>query len=145
MDQALIEAYHAAVYEVRLPGGRRCRLPLQQALPPALQHWLGRQPLCALITAWNPRSRRASAAANRAAQHRLLQELHTAGLRWLPGVGRSAGPPPRWREASLLVAAPELELIDILALRHAQSAVVLAHRHGPTRLRIYSPHDDRFG
>lgn len=144
MDQALIEAYHTALYEVRLPGGRRCALPLQAELPPALRQWLGGQSLCALITAWNPRSRPACAADNRAAQHRLLQDLRAAGLRWLPGVGRSAGKPPRWREASLLVAAPEVELIDILALRHAQNAVVLAHRQGHSRLRIYSPHDDRF-
>lgn len=142
MDEALLAAYRAAVYETRLPGGARCRLALGAELPLPLRHWLGELPLCALITAWNPRSQACDAQTNRRAQHTLRQELEHKALRWLPGVGRSAGA-PRWREASLLVAAAELELIDTLAVRHAQNAVVLAHRHGRTHLRIYSPHDAR--
>lgn len=140
MDETLLAAYRAALYEARLPGGQRCRLQPGAELPAPLQHWLGESPLCALITAWNPRSQACDTMTNRRAQHALRRELEHSGLRWLPGVGRSAQA-PRWREASLLVAVPKLELIDTLAVRHAQNAVVLAHRHGHTHLRTYSPHD----
>lgn len=142
MDDTLLAAYRAAVYEARLPGGRRCSIALDAELALPLLHWLGDSPLCALVTAWNPRSQACDATTNRRAQRSLRLWLDRAGLRWLPGVGRSAQA-PRWREASLLVAAPKLELIDTLALRHAQNAVVLAHRHGHTHLRIYTPHDAR--
>lgn len=142
MDDTLLAAYRAAVYEARLRGGRRCRMELGAELPLPLLKWLDDAPLCALITAWNPRSQSCDATTNRRAQHALRRWLDQSGLRWLPGVGRSAQV-PRWREASLLVAVPKLELVDTLAVRHAQNAVVLAHRHGHTHLRIYTPHDAR--
>lgn len=134
---ALLQLYARCHYEVRLPGGgSRAVLRIGQPLLPVLQRWRGDAPLCAFVTAYNPLARRQPAAANRAAQHALLQTLRGQGARWLAGVGREPGQP--WREPSLLVAGLDFDAIDALARHHSQIAVVVAHGNAPVQLRTYA-------
>lgn len=133
---ALLQLYLVSQYEVRLPAGpARSVLRIAQPLPPPLRHWLGDNPHCAFITAYNPYSQLRDAPRNRSAQRRLLAQLQDAGARCLPGAGRVPGQP--WREPSLLVSGLDLPTLDRLAAEHGQNAVVTAAAAGPVRLRLY--------
>ena len=91
------------------------------------------------ITAWNPLGLERDAAANLSAQATLLAELDGAGCAHAPGFARSPdGWPGRsWHEpCAVLREAPDT-LVDRLARRHRQLAVVLADPGAPLRLRCY--------
>lgn len=137
MDRAgLVQAYRDCHFEVRrVQGGARDTLRIGEPLPAAVATWLVDAPLCAFITAYNPRSTVQPAHYNRLAQRELLRQLQQHGARWRPGVGRIPGQP--WREPSLLVAGLDLDALDALALRHSQNAIVLAHRNATAQLRLY--------
>ncbi|MGN6162880.1 MAG: DUF3293 domain-containing protein [Marmoricola sp.] len=72
-----------------------------------------------VITAHNP-GRKADAAANDAAQARLLALLHERGIRWRPAIGRSRD--RSWAEPSVVVEIPEREALEIGA-RFDQDAI----------------------
>jgi hypothetical protein len=137
MDRAaLVQAYRDCHFEVRrVDGGARDTLRIGEPMPAAVATWLGDAPLCAFITAYNPRSTAQPARDNRRAQRELLRQLQQHGARWRPGVGRIPGQP--WREPSLLVADLDLAVIDALAWRHSQNAIVLVHRSATAQLRLY--------
>jgi hypothetical protein len=79
----------------------------------------------AIVTAWNPRSRRLTAARNRARNARLLRDIASRGWRRLEcdGVGAAADG-GEWREASYVVADPALADAVELGRRYEQNAVV---------------------
>ncbi len=137
MDRAtLVQAYRDCHFEVRrLQGGARDTLRIGEPLPAAVAAWLADAPLCAFITAYNPRSMPQPAQYNRRAQCELLRQLQRHGARWRPGVGRIPGQP--WREPSLLIAGLKLDAIDAMAWRHSQNAIVLVHRNATAQLRLY--------
>jgi len=137
MDRlALVDAYRACHFDVRrVHCSARDTLRIDAPLPAAVADWLSDAPLCAFITAYNPRSTAQPAQYNRRAQRELLRQLHEHGARWRPGVGRIPGQP--WREPSLLIAGLDLDAIDALAWRHSQNAIVLAHRNATAQLRLY--------
>ncbi|UXI67033.1 DUF3293 domain-containing protein [Tahibacter amnicola] len=135
IDPVLLAAYRATDYDVRLPGGQRCRLKVDQAPPEPFRRWLGDAGF-AFITAHNPGSVPLPAMQNRLHQHALLADLRQAGARVLAGVGRLAT--MGWREPSLVAAGLTLEHIDGLARRYGQNAVVTGHADLPLQLRLYT-------
>lgn len=136
MDAGLLALYRRSHYEIRLPGGHaRAILRIDEPVPAAVSDWLAEMPFGAFITAYNPRSTTLPARDNRRAQHALLVSLRAANARVLAGVGRMRG--ESWREPSLFVAGLSLSDVDVLACRHSQNAVVLAHGNGVAQLRCY--------
>lgn len=138
MDEALLAAYRATDYRVRLARGGWATIHIDQPLPAELSK-LARDLPWGFITAWNPFSKPATRPDNRIAQRALL-----AALRALPetvviraGMGASRSGP--WKEASLWVAGPGLPAFDALARRFGQVGYV--HGEGPTpaRLRLTPP------
>ncbi|ANB16682.1 DUF3293 domain-containing protein [Dokdonella koreensis] len=128
----LLALYRAAHYAVRLPGGRRIALVLDAKPHPTLEAWLCGAD-CAVLTACNPYSQPLPAAENRRRQRGLLAELREAGARVLPAAGHGDG----WREPSLLAAGVPLGLVDALAVRHEQNAIIVADADRRLRLRLY--------
>jgi hypothetical protein len=136
VDAGLLAVYRRSHYEIRLPGGHtRAILRIDEQVPAAVSDWLADMPFGAFITAYNPRSTTLPARDNRRAQHALLVSLRAANACVLTGVGRMPG--ESWREPSLFVAGLSLSDIDVLACRHSQNAVVLAHGNGVAQLRCY--------
>ncbi len=129
---ALIRAYLATRYDVRLVGGRRVSLRIGDAVPSILRDGGTGFRCAAIITACNPRSERLDAGANRLRLRRLREDLERLDARCLAAVGhdRSQG----WRETSLCVMGPAIATLDELARRHAQNAIVVLARE--VRLRI---------
>jgi hypothetical protein len=86
------------------------------------------------ITAWNPGSRPAPPAANRAAQRRLEAELGTLGVTWFPhaGIGPDRAWPPEIGAFVLGLPAPAALA---LAEAYGQNAVVMLERGCPAELR----------
>ena len=82
-----------------------------------------------LITAWNPRSRRLSAAGNA----RLMAQLHAA-LRRRPTYPAESGA-GRWTEAQFLVACPA-GWAAVVARRFRQNAIVVLRPGQAPRLRV---------
>jgi len=131
---ALLQAYLAAAYRVRLADGWQ---PLRIGEPaPALAQCLPAR-AWTLVTAWNPQSLPQAAAANAAADAALQSALDAAGLRRLPATGGDAA--GTWHEDGWLVADLPAAQADRLAQRLGQAGV-LHWRHGePVRLRMYRP------
>ena len=133
MDEALLAAYRATAYRVRLPGGGWAAILIDRPLPEALRPLVGARPW-GFITAWNPRSQPQPRARNRAAQRRLLAALRrlpeTAVVRAGTGVGQA------WREASLFVVGPEPAQLDTIARAFEQHAYVHGCGDGPASLRL---------
>lgn len=128
----LAAAYAATSYDVLVDGRRvGARLGRRSAAIDALLARLGAAS-GTFVTAWNPRSRPTSHAANLHAHRRMAARLDAAGLRRLPHEGRSLD--GRWRERGFLVL--DLADRDALALAEAfgQNAVVRLARGGPATL-----------
>jgi hypothetical protein len=134
MDEALLAAYRATEYRVRLPGGGWAAIRIGAPPPAALRTLIDARPW-GFITAWNPYSRPLPRDANRLAQRALLAEL-----RALPDIaairaGCGAGP-DGWREPSLFVSGARTGALDTLARRYEQNAYVHGHGAAPARLRL---------
>jgi hypothetical protein len=87
-DPQLLAAYRNTDYVVQLPAGEQVLKIGTQA--PAFSAVLAAHgcAAAALVTAWNPRSRRVSAAQNAAAQARLVAAIRAAGWPSLPAAAR---------------------------------------------------------
>ena len=131
----LWEAYRAAHYAVRMPGGARIMLRPDVAPHASLCSWLGVDKSWAMLTAWNPRSEPCPAADNRAATRVLRVALtrRFPAARWLPA--QSTAPDGQWREVQLLVAGAARHALAILAWRFGQIAILDGRCGGRVRLR----------
>lgn len=132
MDEALLAAYLATDYRIRLPQGGVASLRIGAPPPSALLQLTQGAPW-AVITAWNPRSQPMPRAWNRRAQRLLLAELHAhpdiRAIRAAVGVGASG-----WRESSLLVIGPDAASLHSLCAGHGQHAFVAGEGETPPRL-----------
>lgn len=132
MDEALLAAYLATDYRMRLPHGGAASLRIG-APPPSVLLQLTQGAPWAVITAWNPRSQPMPRAWNRRAQHFLLAELRARKdirtIRAAVGVGASG-----WRESGLLVVGADADSLRALCLRHGQLAFVAGVGETPPRL-----------
>jgi Protein of unknown function (DUF3293) len=111
----LLRAYRTTAYVV---DGVVCRIG--RRCPPGVAG--------VFITAWNPRSRLKPAGWNARMQKALAARLRRWPVRVAEGRGRG------WREAHLLVDAPEAVVLR-LALMFRQNAVVVAR--GRVRLMVF--------
>ena len=134
MDDALLAAYRATAYRVRLTDGGWATIRVDEALPSALASLAGPSPW-AFITAWNPHSRPLPRTTNRRAQRALLEELRhlPAMVAMRPGSGVG---PDGWREPGLFVVGPDPARLDSLARRYEQNAYVHGQDSFPARLRL---------
>lgn len=134
MDAALLPAYRATDYRVRLPRGGWATIRINASLPAALHALIDVWPW-AFVTAWNPRSRLVPRDANRRAQRELLAALRalpeTAAILPACGVG-----PDGWREPSLFVIGPDTDRLDALMHQHGQNAYVHGHGRDVAMLRL---------
>ncbi|MET3654130.1 DUF3293 domain-containing protein [Dyella japonica] len=135
MDEALLAAYRATEYRVRLARGGWAVIHVDQPLPVEL-HPLAQTLPWGFITAWNPRSELAPRATNRQAQHALLAHLRalpeTMAIR--PGVGVSGD--GGWKEPSFWVVGPTAATLDPLARRFGQLGYVHGEGASPAQLRL---------
>jgi len=135
MDEALLAAYQATEYRVRLARGGYAVIRIDRPLPLELQP-LAQALSWGFITAWNPRSESTSRANNRLAQRVLLAHLRalqeTVAVR--PGVGVASD--GRWREPSLWVIGPTPTTFDALARRFDQFGYVHGDGTSQARLRL---------
>lgn len=138
MDEALLAAYRAAEYRVRLARGGWVTIHIGQPLPAELRDFSRNLPW-GFITAWHPFSRPVQRPDNRIAQRALL-----TALRALPetmvirgGLGTSHDGP--WKEASLWVVGPDVPALDALARRFGQMGYVHGDGTTPAQLRLTPP------
>lgn len=133
MDKALLDAFQATDYRVRLARGGWATIRIDTPLPAALQALVGTQSW-GFITAWNPHARLRHRSGNRMAQRRLLAELRAlpSAVTIRPALGVGAD----WREPSLFVVGPGTAALDTLARNHAQRAYLHGHASGNARLRL---------
>jgi len=137
MDEALLAAYRATDYRVRLARGGWAAIRIDQPLPAELQHLAGNQPW-SFITAWNPRSRPTPLAQNKAALTALLTLLRALPETIAICPGRGVGSDGRWKEPSLWVVGPDLPSLDPLARHFRQFGYVHGQGTAPARLRLMS-------
>ncbi|MFC4526443.1 DUF3293 domain-containing protein [Dyella halodurans] len=134
MDEALLAAYRATAYRVRLPGGGRATIRIDLPLPDPLPDWVG-DLHWGFITAWNPRSQQRARPDNRCAQRKLLgavqEHAATIAVHAAIGVGGDG-----WKEPSLFVIGPDPDLLDRLAQRFGQNAYVHGQGHAAAQLRL---------
>ncbi|MGA0585771.1 DUF3293 domain-containing protein [Dyella sp. KRB-257] len=132
MDEALLAAYLATDYRIRLPAGGCASLRIGAPMPDALRQLTG-DAAWGVITAWNPRSQPMPKAWNRRAQRALLADLRQrediAGIHAAVGVGVDG-----WREPSLLVIGPDAASLRSLCARLHQHAFVAGEGGTPPRL-----------
>lgn len=132
MDEALLAAYLATDYRVRLPQGGVASLRIGAPPPSALLQLTKGAPW-AVLTAWNPRSQPMPRAWNRRAQRLLLADLRAhpdiCAIRAAVGAGANG-----WRESSLLVIGADAASLRMLCLRHDQHAFVAGEGDTPPRL-----------
>lgn len=133
--RALIELYRNTHYDVRLPGGRRITVRIGQSLPTPLCEFLGNAANAHLVSACNPFSVATETNTNRRRMHDLVRTAEALKLPILAGVGHIPGEP--WRESFLLLASMDIGVVDTLARRFGQNAVVSLLVDQPARLRIY--------
>jgi hypothetical protein len=120
---ALLAAYRAARYRVEVAPARFTLRIGRRSLALARLMRDRRARGCALLTAWNPRGRRRTLAANRAAQRALVEALHAAGIATWPA--RGLDPRGRWRaEESVLALDLAPAAARAFGRRHAQNAIV---------------------
>jgi len=134
----LHKAYMGAIYQVRLPGGRRLNLVLGKALPPALCKLCASDDTsCALITAWNPQSRRTSNRSNHLAMHSLRQQLLQLEPQYcLAAISQATD--GDWREVQLFVAGITVADLDRLALNFHQDAILVGTPTSKLTIRHYA-------
>lgn len=125
LHPALLRAYRATRYAV---GTSPVRIGRRAPDLDTLLRLFG-QCQAALITAWNPLSRRMPEAWNHRMQHRLRMCVR----RWT--VREAAGSLGRWREAHLCVLADPRPCL-VLARRFRQRAIVVLRRGQPVRLVV---------
>ncbi len=103
---------------------------------PALDRWLRRLGVCewALLTAWNPGSRRLSCKRNSVRQQRLRAALERMGYRSYPARNVPLGVARRWTEESLFVPGLPLGPARNLARRFDQAALLAGRFGQPARL-----------
>lgn len=137
MDDALLAAYQATDYRVRLARGGCAAIRIGQPLPPPLRtiagdhHW-------GFITAWNPRSQPTPRPQDRAALRALLTALRALPQTLAIRPGRGVSRDGRWMEPSLWVVGPETAPLDALALRFGQFGYVRGQGAAPAELRLTS-------
>lgn len=122
-------------YRVRLSRGGHAVIRIGKALPRELQDLLeSEQTPWGFITAWNPFARKAPRERNRLRQRELLGAMceHEVILRAGVGVGRHAA--RDWREPSLFVVGLEFDVLDALAQRFDQAAIVRGRGFGVAEL-----------
>ena len=132
MDKALLDAFQATDYRVRLTRGGWVSIRIDAPLPAALQSLVGTQSW-GFITAWNPLAQARHRSDNRIAQRQLL-----AALRALPAIVAirpALGVGSNWREPSLFVLGLDTAALDSLARDHAQRAYLHGCASGSTQLR----------
>jgi heme exporter protein A len=133
IDAALLQAYLDSHYEVQFSAASVAfRVGMAVSLSGELLH---REPLWTVITACNPGSRRLSDADNARRMAELDAELAASGLHAYPA--RNADAEGRWSEDSRFALAPDIAIIDALAQRFEQLAVVVG-RGAVARLRCYA-------
>jgi Protein of unknown function (DUF3293) len=132
MDEALLAAYRASTYRVRLRQGGVATIRIDRALPNALQDMVGESPW-SFVTAWNPYSQPLPREINRRSQRSLLAELQVRddvhAIRAAVGVGADG-----WHEPSLFVIGPDRAAIEALAGKYRQYAYLHGDRLGLARL-----------
>jgi len=135
MDEALLAAYGATEYRVRLARGGYAVIRIDQPLPLELRSLAQAFPW-GFVTAWNPRSESAPRANNRQSQRALLAQLRalpeTVAIR--PGLGVAGD--GRWQEPSLWVIGPSTASFDALAQRFGQFGYVHGEDASPAQLRL---------
>jgi hypothetical protein len=138
MDEALLAAYRATDYRVRLARGGWVTIHIDQPLPAELGDFARNLPW-GFITAWHPLSTPLPRPNNRMAQRVLLAALRalpeTAVIR--PGMGISRD--GSWKEASLWVVGPGVPALDALAQRFEQVGYVYGEGATPAQLRLTPP------
>jgi len=137
MDDALLAAYQATDYRVRLARGGWATIRIDQPLPAELLHLAGNRPW-GFITAWNPRSRPTPPAQNRAALTVLLTLLRALPETIAIHPGRGVSRDGRWKEPSLWVIGPDTPSLDALARHFRQLGYVHGQGSAPARLRLMS-------
>jgi hypothetical protein len=117
-DAALLAAYLATTWTVRLPAGP---VPVRVGAPapdPALRP-------SGIVTACNPASRRRDTARNRHANVLLLRRLDAMGLAWLPALAHGTGAEAHlWDEPGFALPGAPREAVVALGRRFGQNAVV---------------------
>ena len=135
MDEALLAAYRATEYRVRLARGGHAVIHIDRPLPLELRSLAQTFPW-GFITAWNPRSESTSRTNNQLAQRALLAQLRalpeTVAIR--PGLGVAGD--GRWQEPSFWVIGPSTATFDALAHRFAQFGYVHGDGASPAQLRL---------
>ena len=136
-DADRLKIYMSAIYQVRLPGGRRMNLIPGNVLPVALRNLCaGDDTPCALITAWNPHSRRTSNYSNRLAMRSLCQQLYQLGPQYcLPAISRAVE--GDWREVQLFAVGVAIHELDRLAHNFGQDAILFGTPARVLTLRQY--------
>jgi hypothetical protein len=135
IDPATLQAFRSTDYRVHLPGAR-FTLRIGQPSPPlaALHRAHGVQ-RSVFITAWNPRSQQADAAANARSQQALRLALAGCSAVVLDGIGQH--PDNGWPgEDSLLALGVSLADALLLGRRFGQDAVVWAGADAVPRLML---------
>ncbi len=137
-DTDLLKAYRSAIYQVRLPGGRRVSLVPGKVLPAVLGSLCADDDTpCALITAWNPYSQRTSRHRNRLAMRSLCQQLRQLESQYcLPALSRAAD--GNWREVQLFVVGVAINELDRLAHNFGQEAILFGTPAKILTIRHYS-------
>jgi hypothetical protein len=138
-DDALLAAYRETAYLAFPPEGGSIEVRLDRLNPDLDALLLSRGARSGtFVTAWNPWSRPAGAAENRAAAARLAAEVAAAGLEALPHRGRGdAGDWPE--EEGLLVLGLDRAGALELGRRHRQNAVVHCEAGRPPELLLAGP------
>lgn len=135
-----LRAFTGTEYRVRLRQGSYAVIRIGEPLPHALHYLLhGEREPWGFITAWNPYARKLSRAHNRERQRDLLRALQERGARLCAGVGVGVGLDDGendWREPSLFVLGLDFDILDELARRFEQAALVRGAGHGAAELRV---------
>lgn len=129
-DSELLAAYGQTVWTVSTRNGeRRFRLGAGALSDPALMP-------AGIITAYNPRSRRLSAAENAARDETLTRELGRTGYSLFRTLATDPDPDSKWDEPGFAaVGAPLDELVEI-AGRFDQNAIVWIDSQGDAGLVV---------
>ncbi len=129
---SLRRAWLETEYRVRLPRGGCALIRIGAPLPESLRDFLddGNEPW-GFITAWNPHARIAPRSFNRARQRELRDALRELNAQYHAGIGAGKD----WREPSLFVTGVDFEMLDALARRFQQAAIVRGVGRGMAELR----------
>ncbi len=131
LSRTLVTAYTEARYFVK--DGERSHEVRIHRNDEGLSHCLAEHGVesAALITAYNPSSRRRGLFANRYRQDALERLLASSGSRWLPTLATGEGWPA---EPGLLLLGADRALGSRVARRYGQNAWVLLARGRPPEL-----------